>query len=124
MPRLGPRTAPRRTPELPPRFVSSDGDPSHRAVAPTLSERAQVPVVTSFDNPPPPGARRETPRSRTLLIKGEVWIVREETRGQYDRRSRPDLVFESAAIVRRVRDYPDDWLQLPDAELMSVSNRR
>lgn len=80
--------------------------------------------MTSFDNPPPPGARRNAPRSRTLLIDGEIWTVREETRGQYDRRSRPDLVFESAAIVRRVRDYPDDWLQLSDAELMAVSANR
>jgi hypothetical protein len=59
------------------------------------------------------------------VFEGEAWTVREETRGHhYDRRARPDLIFESPAIVRRVRDYPENWFDLTDEELMAVSQHR
>ena len=64
-----------------------------------------------------------TPRRRYLIADGVRWEVRLFV-SPYDRRSRPDLVFESAGVVRRVRDYPEDWHTLPDEVLFAISNRR
>ena len=33
------------------------------------------------------------------------------------------LIFASDAAVRRVRDYPPDWFDLPDNELLALSWR-
>ena len=39
------------------------------------------------------------------------------------RRGGKSLVFESAHAFRRVRNYPDDWFEWPDADLAALSNR-
>lgn len=62
-------------------------------------------------------------RRRVLLIAGVRWEVRLFT-SRYDRRSRPDLLFESDGIVRRVRNYPTDWYALGDDDLFEVSAGR
>ena len=54
--------------------------------------------------------------TRMLERAGQLWVVYEHVR-PYDRRSTPDLVFESDLVVRRVRDSPAAWAQLPDDEL-------
>ena len=41
-----------------------------------------------------------------------------------ERRARPSLIFESEAVIRRVRDYPANWSELSDEELYAASLRR
>ena len=50
---------------------------------------------------------------------GRVWRVREFK----SERSAEALVFESDDVMRRVRDYPADWPELPDEELFALSRR-
>jgi hypothetical protein len=42
----------------------------------------------------------------------------------YDRRRRADLVFESEDVIRRVRNYPTNWVDLSDDALLAVSWER
>ena len=58
-----------------------------------------------------------------MTIDGVRWTVR-LVMDAYDRRSRPDLVFDSEGIARRVRNYPDDWYLLPDEALFALSHGR
>jgi hypothetical protein len=60
---------------------------------------------------------------RYLMAEGMRWSVRLYL-GRYDRRSRPDLVFECHAAVRRVRNYPDNWRDLSDEALFALSHQR
>lgn len=62
--------------------------------------------------------------ARVIRYQGTIWVVYAQRIGPYDRRSRPHLFFESDAVVRRVRDYPDDWRALSEEELGRVSERR
>ncbi|GAC1697187.1 MAG: hypothetical protein NVS9B3_14960 [Gemmatimonadaceae bacterium] len=55
---------------------------------------------------------------------GQRWQVYE--RIDYpsaDARERPCLIFESAAIVRRVWNYPTNWRGLTSAQLVTLSWR-
>lgn len=56
---------------------------------------------------------------RRIYTEDAEWVVRQWS-SVYDRR-RPDLVFESDRAVRRVRDYPANWMELSDEELLAVS---
>lgn len=75
-------------------------------------------------------AAPESARSRGLAdcrvveTRDGQWRVYELDGGQYDRRASPSLVFESDGVLRRVRDYPPNWRELSDNELMEVSWRR
>jgi hypothetical protein len=53
------------------------------------------------------------------MVDGD-WRVYEQA-SVYDRRVKPDLVFETDGVIRRVREYPSNWAELSDAALMSVS---
>ncbi len=53
----------------------------------------------------------------------DEWHVYEQP-SSYDRRNSPDLVFESASVIRRVRNYPDNWADLSDEELLAISWNR
>jgi hypothetical protein len=57
---------------------------------------------------------------RELVVDGARWSVRESTTA-YDRRTRAGLVFESEAVMRRVRNYPSNWAELSDEQLFLVS---
>lgn len=59
--------------------------------------------------------------ARILFVEGERWIVYEVV-SAYDRRG-ASLVFESENVVRRVRDYPANWRELPNAELLLMMER-
>lgn len=59
--------------------------------------------------------------TRSFVAEGAMWTVRLRL-GTYDRR-RPDLVFESEHIIRRVRDYPENWHTLADEQLFALSLR-
>lgn len=67
---------------------------------------------------------RRVATGRTVHASDGYWRVYEVESGPYDRRSGPSLIFESDGVLRRVRDYPANWRELPDAELMEVSWRR
>jgi hypothetical protein len=60
---------------------------------------------------------------RRFYAEGEVWSVREVAAPAFDRRGGMHLIFESASIVRRVREYPPDWILLSDEELYALSQR-
>jgi len=42
----------------------------------------------------------------------------------FDRRGGSHLIFECLEIVRRVRDYPENWMELGDADLYALCDRR
>ena len=65
-----------------------------------------------------------TPPSRTFLdADGAHWFVFEQAFGDYDRRNGMSLIFSNDAAVRRVRDYPADWIDLSDEDLAALSWR-
>ena len=53
--------------------------------------------------------------------EGARWRVFEQRFGEYDRRSGMSLIFASEGAVRRVRNYPANWMDLSDAELAALS---
>lgn len=61
--------------------------------------------------------------SRTFLdSQGVQWRVSERViRRDADPSARPCLFFEAAHIIRRVCQYPRDWLDLSDAQLERLS---
>lgn len=67
---------------------------------------------------PPRVDGRSAPR--VLYRAGVTWLVYAR-KDPYDRRSRPDLIFESDLVIRRVREYPEDWRQLDDDALWALS---
>jgi hypothetical protein len=63
-----------------------------------------------------------TPPSRKVVDSdGGHWHVYEQAFGDYDRRIGRSLIFNSEFAVRRVRNFPDDWLELSDLDLMELS---
>ena len=62
------------------------------------------------------------PQTRSFVdAEGGRWRVFEQAFNDYDRRSGMSLIFSSDNVVRRVRDYPVDWMDLPDVELARLS---
>ena len=91
-----------------------------------MSNRAGYEPDRSHEPAPPAAARVPAPAERVTRMlerEGQLWVVYEHVR-PYDRRSTPDLVFESDMVVRRVRDYPDDWARLPDDALWRLHGGR
>ena len=73
-----------------------------------------IPVKSSHDS--------STPPSRSFVDDdGALWTVYEQEFGDYDRRSSSSLIFNSDTAVRRVRNYPANWLELSERELMELS---
>lgn len=63
------------------------------------------------------------PAPRVMHVAGVTWMVYLRA-DPYDRRRRPDLIFESDLVIRRVREYPEDWLALDDEALWALSWKR
>ncbi|HMC53618.1 MAG TPA: hypothetical protein VKH19_00475 [Gemmatimonadaceae bacterium] len=61
---------------------------------------------------------------RTLWADGHYWRVHEIPAPVFDRRGGSHLIFECLEIVRRVRDYPENWMELGDADLYALCDRR
>ena len=61
------------------------------------------------------------PVVRKLQAEGELWVVREVNAPIPDRRGGKHLVFETRYAMRRVRNYPSNWLQLGDEDLYALS---
>ena len=76
----------------------------------------QLPVDGLVESPAP---RLETrsPRPRCFVAQGVTWSVYHD-RSYY---VGPSLIFESDRIVRRVRNYPTNWEQLSDEDLIALS---
>lgn len=55
---------------------------------------------------------------------GVLWLVQEVRDVHYDRRASRSLVFIGGDAMRRVRNYPEDWFGLPDADLLALSRGR
>ncbi len=53
--------------------------------------------------------------------EGVRWRVHEQAFSDYDRRRGVSLIFSSDNTVRRVRNYPANWMTLSDAELALLS---
>jgi hypothetical protein len=53
--------------------------------------------------------------------EGVGWRVHEQPFSEYDRRKGRSLIFSSDGAVRRVRHYPQEWMELSDAELSDLS---
>lgn len=56
-----------------------------------------------------------------ITIDHEEWRIYELAPGVFDRRGSNTLIFESDGVMRRVRNYPADWRDLSDSELLSLS---
>jgi hypothetical protein len=63
--------------------------------------------------------------SRVLIDPGTstTWVVVEIRDAPYDRRGGRSLVFSTDGVMRRVRDFPENRLELSDEELVRVSSR-
>lgn len=60
--------------------------------------------------------------SRTVVAQDHIsWLVREMSATPSDHRRTPTLLFETGAVIRRVRNYPADWRELSDLALMQTS---
>lgn len=71
---------------------------------------------------PDPSAEHEIPGERVFQDSdGSRWRVYEQAVSGYDRRTGTSLIFASEAAVRRVRDFPSDWITLSDVELLALS---
>jgi hypothetical protein len=58
---------------------------------------------------------------RRIVVDGVHWTVFEHV-PEYDRRRTRTLIFDAAHVVRRIRDYPPNWIELDDAALLAVCN--
>jgi hypothetical protein len=67
-------------------------------------------------------AREASDASRIFVdVDGVRWHVHEQPFSEYDRRKGRSLIFASEGAVRRVRDYPEDWMSLTDDALADLS---
>lgn len=57
---------------------------------------------------------------RRLFVDGQSWTVREVPAPSFDRRGGTHLLFESLEVIRRVRAFPSNWLELDDAALYAL----
>jgi hypothetical protein len=63
---------------------------------------------------------RQRTHSRRFVVGGVSWSAYEDPDPEPPKCG-PALVFESDHVVRRVRSYPEDWRDLPDEELYTLS---
>lgn len=67
------------------------------------------------------GAGNEPPSRVFVDAEGIRWEVFERPHDAFDRRSGMSLIFVSEGAVRRVRQYPDNWMDLSPDELIALS---
>lgn len=60
-------------------------------------------------------------KRRRLWVDGQSWIVREIPAPAFDRRGGVHLLFESLEVIRRVRVFPSNWMELDDVALYALS---
>ncbi|HTE47073.1 MAG TPA: hypothetical protein VK636_17630 [Gemmatimonadaceae bacterium] len=60
--------------------------------------------------------------TRTVVDdEGRGWVVYAIPARDYDRRTGPCLVFESVEVIRRLRTCPDNWYELSEEDLYTLS---
>lgn len=62
--------------------------------------------------------------ARTALVinlDNEEWRIYELLPASYDRRGRNTLVFETDGVIRRIRNYPENWRELSADALLTLS---
>lgn len=75
-----------------------------------------------MDPDPAPVPRIERLASRSVVdAYGVTWTVQEVRHWSYDRRASSSLVFTGDDAMRRVRNYPANWIELSDDELIALS---
>ena len=52
------------------------------------------------------------------------WVIVEIRDAPYDRRGGRSLVFSTDGVMRRVRDFPPNWFELSDHDLLALSFHR
>ena len=61
-------------------------------------------------------------RSRSIRDdEGRAWLVREAPLPAFERHAGLCLVFERPEVVRRIRVFPEHWLDLTDGDLYRLS---
>ena len=60
---------------------------------------------------------------RRISADGFRWIVQEVSAPAFDRRGGTHLMFDGESIMRRVREFPANWMELSDEELYALSQR-
>jgi hypothetical protein len=84
--------------------------------------RIQAAEMAGPPNRSEASADSDVPSARTFVdSEGSRWRVYEQPFSDYDRRSGVSLIFSSEGAVRRVRNYPPNWSELSDRELMALS---
>lgn len=63
------------------------------------------------------------PNERRIFADNTLWSVYELLTAAYTLHDVASLVFESIRVVRRVRNYPPNWRELPDADLILLKER-
>ena len=58
-------------------------------------------------------------RERTITVNDRSWTVYERVH-EPDRRHKGSLIFDSGEVLRRIRDYPENWSELTDASLIAL----
>ena len=67
-------------------------------------------------------AASDSPLERSYVDpEGIAWFVFVQVRGDDDGRQGQSLIFASETVVRRVRNFPDDWRERSSAELERLS---
>ena len=75
-----------------------------------------------LDSEPRQAPRIERLASRSVRdAHGVPWLVQEVRDLEYDRRATTSLIFSSDDVMRRVRVYPPNWIDLPDDDLIALS---
>jgi hypothetical protein len=60
---------------------------------------------------------------RRISADGLRWLVQEVAAPAFDRRGGTHLMFDGETIMRRVREFPANWMELSDEELFELSRR-
>jgi hypothetical protein len=88
---------------------------------------ASFPRNKAGSSPPPSppaeqmGQAPKQRRGRQLVIDGLVWTVYEHVVNYGDRLA-TTLVFDRPGLVRRIRRFPTNWMELDDRALHALSD--
>ena len=68
-------------------------------------------------------AASDSPFERSYVdLDGIGWLVLVQVRGDDNGRQGLSLIFASETVVRRVRNFPDDWRERSSVELERLSS--
>lgn len=79
-----------------------------------LKSQYELSVLDVLTPPTPPACARSD--IRRFTAQGRPWLVYEDGSA-----FGPALIFYGPGIARRVRCYPENWIELPDEKLQALS---